>query len=157
MVERYGEMSQIDSQFMQNTGLSVSQPPHIRPHKHIEPYGEIQSTKQATIGGTTVVYKTLSRFRLRLPRRQTISQVLDGLRELLDPAAITKEDSDLTIRMLDNRKMPLKGIVKFRDDSTWPGDVTLVELLRTKVSQTERGRLQSLPLANVEMDPVRLM
>ena len=79
------------------------------------------------------MYNTLSRFRLAVPIEQTIQTVVQVLLELLGPDHVRESDSVVQVSLLDNRRQPLRGDVKFRDDPRWPGEVTLVELIRSKV------------------------
>ena len=89
---------------------------------------------QSTIGGSTVIYNTLSRFRLAVPLDTTIQLVVQVLLDMLTPDHVRESGSVVQISLLDNRKQPLRGDVKFADDPTWPGEVTLVELIRRKVN-----------------------
>ena len=82
------------------------------------------------------MYNTLSRFRLAVPIEQTIQAVVQVLLELLGPDHVRESNAVVQVSLLDNRRQPLRGDVKFRDDPRWPGQVTLVELIRSKVRRS---------------------
>jgi hypothetical protein len=74
-----------------------------------------------------------------------VQVVLDVLREVIRPKDLEEHEVNqlpvARIALLDQRKQVLMGEVKFRDDPNWPGEATLVELVRSKVRND-----QALPL-----------